>query len=259
MVASSEEVKFYEAQPVRSAVILVGIGWYFYKRIVHEHCAAGCSARKCVGGTMICTVISLAAMAWPGPLSRIMLEPSLTSGVSAHEPSALSYMANIATGVVLILLWTLLLAEPFRLLSKRASLVAAGIAGILISHALREGCGDPRIVRRTAELSKLPEGLDGFRIVQLSDLHIGAVVGRAQIQRVVDMVNSLQPDLVAITGDLLDGFDEPSLIEAAIEPLSLLRSRKGVFYVTGNHEYYYGDDSYRVLGELETMLNGIKV
>src|SRR5690606_28520974 len=80
--------------------------------------------------------------------------------------------------------------------------------------------------------------LDGTTIVQLTDVHIGPTIGRDFIERMVAMVNDLSPDLVAITGDLVDGSVEALAHHAA--PLAALKSKHGTFFVTGNHEYYSG-------------------
>ena len=92
---------------------------------------------------------------------------------------------------------------------------------------------------RTVEiaLSKLPALLDGFSIVQLSDLHIEMLLTRDWLQRVVEKTNALSPDIVALTGDMIDGFPEP--LKCDMAPLGGLRARYGVYGVTGNHEYYF--------------------
>ena len=90
------------------------------------------------------------------------------------------------------------------------------------------------------KLAKLPRGLDGFSIVQLSDLHVGPTIDRAFVQRVVDLANDLKPDLVALTGDIVDG--KLATFKDGAAPLGGLRSRHGTFAVTGNHEYYSGAD-----------------
>ena len=85
--------------------------------------------------------------------------------------------------------------------------------------------------------------LEGLRIVQLSDLHVSHLQGRAQVQRLVDQVAALAPDLIAITGDLVDGPLES--LRHAVEPLAGLRAPLGVHYVTGNHEYFWGAEGWK--------------
>lgn len=92
------------------------------------------------------------------------------------------------------------------------------------------------------ELARLPAALDGFTIVQLTDIHIGFTVARSFIEGIVERTNALEPDLIAITGDLVDGGVEA--LRDAAAPLAELRARYGVFFVTGNHEYYSGVDEW---------------
>ncbi|KQT12198.1 metallophosphoesterase [Ramlibacter sp. Leaf400] len=99
--------------------------------------------------------------------------------------------------------------------------------------------------RRTAQVKEvdvpiagLPAALHGFTIAQISDLHVGPTIRAAYIQRIVDRVNRLEADAVAITGDIVDG-SVPEL-GPHVAPLGGLRSRHGSFFVTGNHEYYSG-------------------
>jgi predicted MPP superfamily phosphohydrolase len=88
-------------------------------------------------------------------------------------------------------------------------------------------------------LAKLPAALKGYRIVQITDVHVGPTLGRDFLEEVVRKVNSLEPDLVAITGDLVDG--TVGQLQDQTAPLRDLRAKDGVFFVTGNHEYYTGD------------------
>jgi hypothetical protein len=87
-------------------------------------------------------------------------------------------------------------------------------------------------------LPRLPRASHGTTIVQLTDLHIGPTIGRAFVEDIVRRANELAPDVVAITGDLVDGSVED--LWEAVSPLADLRARHGVFFVTGNHEFFSG-------------------
>jgi hypothetical protein len=92
---------------------------------------------------------------------------------------------------------------------------------------------------RTVEitLARLPVSLDGFSIVQLSDLHLGPFLKGAWLRDVVERTNALSPDLVAVTGDMIDG--SPDELKGDVEPFGNLQARYGVYGITGNHEYYF--------------------
>jgi predicted MPP superfamily phosphohydrolase len=96
----------------------------------------------------------------------------------------------------------------------------------------------PRVVDIEVPLPGLPPALHGFTIAQISDVHVGPTIKRDFLRGIVESVNSLRVDLVAITGDLVDGSVEQ--LGVHVEPLSRLRARHGAYFVTGNHEYYSG-------------------
>lgn len=102
-------------------------------------------------------------------------------------------------------------------------------------------------------LSRLPAALDGFTIAQITDVHVGYTVARSFVQSIVDRANGMKPDIIAITGDLVDG-DVPSLRDA-VAPLADLSAPHGVYFVTGNHEYYAGVEPW--VEEIERL--GIRV
>src|SRR5262249_19688202 len=84
--------------------------------------------------------------------------------------------------------------------------------------------------------------MDGFTVAQITDCHVGSMLGREFLAEVVESINAMKPDLVAITGDLVDGgVDE---LAAAVAPLADLRAKHGVYFVTGNHEYYSGVEAW---------------
>jgi predicted MPP superfamily phosphohydrolase len=97
----------------------------------------------------------------------------------------------------------------------------------------------PRLVEVDIPILDLSPALQGFSIVQISDLHVGPTIKRGFVERIVARVNRLGGDVIAITGDLVDG-SVPDLGRHTA-PLATLRARHGVFFVTGNHEYYSGE------------------
>jgi len=113
-----------------------------------------------------------------------------------------------------------------------------------------------RVRRVDIPIDQLPSQLEGFTIAQLSDIHVGPTIRVRYIQRIVNAVNRLGADMVAITGDLVDG--SVGELRAHVAPLAQLKARHGTFVVTGNHEYYAGAhawvDELRRLG-LRVLMN----
>lgn len=99
-----------------------------------------------------------------------------------------------------------------------------------------------KIKKVEVHLPHLPVAFDGYRIVQISDLHVSSLIGRRYTQMVVDRVNGLSADLIAMTGDFIDGTVAP--LRYRIAPLATLQSFDGRYFVTGNHEYYYGAEQW---------------
>jgi predicted MPP superfamily phosphohydrolase len=96
----------------------------------------------------------------------------------------------------------------------------------------------PRLVRLEVRIPGLAKGFDGYRLVQLSDVHIGDTLGRSFAESLVRRVNALEPDAEAITGDMIDG--SPRKLRDEVAPFADFRAKDGVYFVTGNHEYYHG-------------------
>ncbi len=105
-----------------------------------------------------------------------------------------------------------------------------------------EARGRIGVVDVELELPRLPPAMDRFTIVQITDLHVGYTVTRDFVAGIVAQVNALEPDLIAITGDMADG--TPDHLRDAVAPIAELRAGHGVFFVTGNHEYYSGADAW---------------
>lgn len=125
-----------------------------------------------------------------------------------------------------------------RALSRLVAGAAALVAGTLGLWSLRSALSRVQVRHLDVTLSRLPASLSGTRLVQLSDVHVGPTIHKGFIQTIVQQCNALLPDLVVITGDLVDGtVDE---LAEHVAPLAGLRAKYGVYFVTGNHEYYSG-------------------
>jgi predicted MPP superfamily phosphohydrolase len=142
-------------------------------------------------------------------------------------------------------------ADPERrlFLARAVASGAALAAGGSSLYGVRSATGAPEVTEVPLKLPRLPPALSGLTIAQVSDLHVGPTVGQREVRRVVELVNGLHPDVVAITGDLVDG--GVAELGAAVGELSRLRSRWGSFFVTGNHEYYSGVEPW--LAELQRL------
>ena len=136
-----------------------------------------------------------------------------------------------------------------RVLGIGAAAGALGLGGASLWSALT-----PVAVKHVPlRLSRFPSGLGAYKIVQLTDLHVGPTLGKAWLEDIVRRTNALDPDLIAITGDLVDG--SVADLAAHVAPLGDLRARDGVFFVTGNHEYYSGVEAW--LDHIRTL--GVRV
>jgi predicted MPP superfamily phosphohydrolase len=132
-----------------------------------------------------------------------------------------------------------------QLLAGGAGSLGLALSGFGVWSAIR-----PVEVKRVpVQLKKLPASMSGLRLVQLTDMHVGLTIGRDFVEDVVRKVNALEPDIVAITGDLIDGSVED--LGHAVAPLGQIRASLGTYFVTGNHEYYSGADSW--LGFLDSI------
>jgi predicted MPP superfamily phosphohydrolase len=99
-----------------------------------------------------------------------------------------------------------------------------------------------RVVKVDVPIEGLPDPLHGYTIAQISDIHVGPTIKRAYLNVIVNRVNALKADAIAITGDLVDGSVRRLALHTA--PLARLSARDGTFFVTGNHEYYSGAEEW---------------
>ncbi|MGW4701274.1 metallophosphoesterase [Streptomyces sp. NPDC004285] len=259
--------------------LLGAVHWYVWRRLVRDVTAPGGLPRRLgTAAVVVLPLLSLAALvssragapfpvqqavAWPGFLWLAVLlylvmallvgeavRPLLLARTRrrAAEPVALSVSVPVEAAPEEAVAAEAVPASGAGDVSRRlfvaravggsAAAVALGTVGYGTYGVLR----GPRVKRVTVPLARIPRAAHGYRIAVVSDIHLGPILGRAHTQRIVDTINSTQPDLIAVVGDLVDGTVEN--LGPAAEPLARLRARHGSFFVTGNHEYFSGADAW---------------
>jgi len=134
-------------------------------------------------------------------------------------------------------------SEERRVFMSRAAAATTAVAAAVVgTKGIFNALADPLIKHIQVPLPKLPQGLHGFKIVQITDLHIGNSIKKDYVQRVVRMANSLKPDFMALTGDFVDGPVEQ--LREDVAPLADLKSKWGSYFITGNHDYYSGHEEW---------------
>jgi uncharacterized protein len=121
-----------------------------------------------------------------------------------------------------------------RAVATNALVLSSGMAAVSVKNYYSE----PIIKDVAIKINNLPNSFKNFKIAQLSDLHLGQLMDKTRLREVVQITNSIKPDLVAITGDMVDG--RVNVLKDDITPLQELKSRFGSYFVVGNHEYYSG-------------------
>jgi predicted MPP superfamily phosphohydrolase len=130
------------------------------------------------------------------------------------------------------------LAPPYNTPASAASTPLRSLA-LNLTHVARAALTEPymlTIEHQPISLRRLPKEFEGFRVVQLSDVHHGPFSDRSQIERAVETANRLQPDIIALTGDYIS--KERHYAAPCAEMLGKLRARYGVYAVLGNHDHW---------------------
>lgn len=218
-------------------------------------------ARLVLGGVLIASALLIPL----GLMARRLAAPPLADRLSwagllcmglFSSLMVLTLLRDAASAVLWGLHWLApdaLALAGWRGASAQAVPLLGGLATLLGFWNARRTAA---VVRVEVPIQDLPAAWHGFTVAQISDIHVGPTIGRHYLRRIVERVNTLGADVVAITGDLVDG--RVSELAAHVAPLADLRSRHGTFFVTGNHEYYSGAqpwiDELRRLG-LTVLLN----
>lgn len=243
---------------VAFAVVLTMVGGlhaYIGKRlIVDSGVPAGIAA---VGWTML----ALGFFALPAGFAAVRL---ITSSKASR---VLGWIGFVWMGAFAMLLIAVAGTDVLRLIIGAAmpgqnaalavgQLQAAAVLALVIPALIigyRTARGPARIERVKVPIANLPAALEGVRIAQISDIHIGPTLDRVFLERIAEQVNALNPDVIAVTGDLVDG--SVAQLRSEMGALDKLRAPLGAYFVTGNHEYYSGGPQW----EAEVARHGITV
>jgi len=237
-------------------ILLAVLHLYIGLRVLPD-LPAGASVRT-AGGTLLALSFVLMMLSivarriWPRLYADRIAAPGLFMAGFFSSLLILTLLRD------LILLPLGLLLAPFVFQSAQ-SLSAALVAGLGTLATIVGFVGArrrARVVEVEVPVRNLPRELHGFSIAQISDVHVGATIRRTYVEKIVDAVNALKPDMIALTGDFVDGPVHELAPHTA--PLSRLNAPHGAFFVTGNHEYYSGASAwtteFRRLG-LRVLLN----
>lgn len=160
-------------------------------------------------------------------------------------PEKLIWVWNGLSAGAFLLFALALVTLPVRFPKK--GLVLPLLAWSLAAWGVWNGLRPPEVKEVTLAFRDLPAALDGYRIAQLSDLHVSSAARRWRTEAVVARVNAAKPDTVCLTGDLMDG--DPERCRRLIEPLRRLSAPDGVYACTGNHEFYFYAEDWIALYE----------
>lgn len=213
------------------SLVYFGGHYYVYNRVINGLCLPA------VFKYSLLAFFCLSALSFY--LTRFFAQNILTENFRSA-----AYFGNIWIGIVAIsvsvffirdVLRIFLKGDVFSYYSTVSCLILIGLLSAYSFYNVRRGVAVKQIKIKT---NKLPGGINSFSVVQLSDLHLDYLSSGAWLEKVVDQTNALDPDLIVITGDLIErGIDHRDDFSVKLKKLS---SRYGVFGILGNHEYYTG-------------------
>ena len=230
---------------ILALAVFAWANFFIYRRTVADTIKSP-RVRLALGTLLVCMLLAVPAvrLAWRNQM----------------PPPALVITVLFGWGVLIYTLFALLFVEVAKwIMRKRQKAQLSPLpedperrlffSRVAASGALAVGTGvaafgtwkafaPPEITEVPIKLPGLPKALDGFVIVQLSDIHVGAIIQEKFLDQLVATANSAKPDLLAITGDLVDG--TPDAIGRYVARMRNLQSRFGTYFVSGNHDYYAG-------------------
>ena len=243
-----------------SALLHLYVGWRIVPALTAWPVAQALLAMLLVASTVLMPLGLMARRSVKGPWADRLAWAGLLGMGLFSSLFVLTVLRDVLLLVADMLQWVWPAAGPDVLAPENLSVWSAVAVPLLGLGVTALGYWNARrtagVVRVDVPIAGLPADLHGFTVAQISDIHVGPTIKHGYLQSIVSAVNALGVDLVAITGDLVDG----SVKELArhVAPLSGLTSRHGTYFVTGNHEYYSGAhawiDELRRLG-VQVLMN----
>ena len=165
------------------------------------------------------------------------------------ESRLLTLCASIVTGTFMTVVLYVFVAEivfllalyftdiPTERIQHSIFWAITGLTVATVPIGIFQALSGPKLKQVDVGVKNLPSAFENYKILQISDLHVGSTIRTAYIQNVVAMANKTDADLIALTGDFADGSVKALQNDSAF--LGNLRSRDGIYFITGNHEYYH--------------------
>jgi uncharacterized protein len=246
-----------------ACAVVGGLHYYFWIRLVRDSQLSGLARQA---GTVAAAVLAFLIIGTPlanrlAPrVGRILAWPGFVWMGMMFILAVILFGTDILrwlVGWLARLSSQSAIVDPSRRVFTARVLAGGALATVVGVAAAAVSATRGRVAAKRVEvvLDRLPPSADGMRIVQVCDMHVGGLLGRSFVEQVVETCNQLAPDVIAIVGDLVDGSIEE--LRPVIAPMADLRARHGVFFVTGNHEYYSSSGARAWMEEIGRM--GIRV
>ncbi|MCP4006693.1 MAG: metallophosphoesterase [bacterium] len=224
---------------------ILGAHYYIATRLVLDPGVPAPYRQILIGGLVLLVALNVAH-----PIVERLIGPPLSRWVAwpASLWMGVFFLTFVTLGVSDLLIWSFGVGDALavatgidgsegasRLAAFRALFVLTVVTGATLA-GLASGLAPPLLERVEISLERWPQSFNGYRVVQISDIHIGPLLGRRFASYLVERCNALDPDLIVVTGDLVDGAVRH--LEDEVAPFADLRARQGVYFVTGNHDHY---------------------
>ncbi len=225
-----------------TTTLLGVLHYYIGSRLLHD-----LSSSNVVIAAGWCLLGASAILQPLGFFARSLSDERLRDGLSWVAMTAMGVFSSLLVFTVLRDLILIMMATlhalaavtiDFSALQKNSAILTIVLALSVSLIGFFNARRLAKVIHVEVPLKNLPAQLHGFRIVQITDIHVGPTIKQGYLARIVERVNTLEADLIAITGDLVDG--RVSDLAHHTLPLSRLQARHGSYFVTGNHEYYSG-------------------